>query len=107
MKIKLKKGSKLKIAGATESYVPAAKVIPVLAAICPDDFPGFTPKPAVSAGEAVCVGSPLLSDKKHPEVKLVSPIAGTVREIVRGERRRILRVEIEVNPDGGASLGFP
>lgn len=95
MKIRLNKGRNLKLAGAPASYEPAETLRPDLCAICPDDFPGFVPKAAVAAGDAVECGTPLLYDKKHPELKLVSPIAGTVKDVVRGERRKILRIEVE------------
>lgn len=95
MKIRLNKGTTLRIAGAATSYTPVAEINPELFAICPDDFPGFTPKTAVAPGDAVEVGSPLLTDKKHPQVMLVSPVSGTVKDVVRGDRRKILRIEIE------------
>lgn len=96
MKIKLKKGIRLNIAGS----LPKGEITPIavetqLCALCPDDFEGFTPKPAVKEGDAVTQGSPLLFDKNNPDIKLVSPVDGKVRAIVRGERRKILRVEVE------------
>lgn len=94
MKIKLKKGLDLRIAGAVGNT--AASDIDVrLFAVCPDDFPGFKPKVDVKEGDAVIAGAPLMHDKNNPEVKLVSPVAGTVHAVVRGERRKVLRVEIE------------
>ncbi len=96
MKITLHKGLNLRIAGAPESYAPCVELRPRTVAVCPDDFPGFIPKALVAAGDAVQRGTAVLADKKHPALKLVSPVAGTVRGVVRGERRRILRIEIEV-----------
>lgn len=96
IKIKLNKGRNLKIAGAVENLKPSSNIIPELCAVCPDDFPGFVPKSAVIAGDIVSIGTALLYDKKRPTLKIVSPVAGTVREVVRGERRKILRIEIEV-----------
>ena len=40
-------------------------------------------------------GSVLLFDKDHPELKIVSPVSGTVTEILRGERRKLLRVSVK------------
>ncbi len=74
------------------------EVRPQVCAICPEDYPGFTPRPAVHEGDAVLPGTILLTDKKHPELALVSPSAGKVKAIVRGERRKLLRVEVEVAP---------
>lgn len=95
MKITLKKGYDLPIAGAVREYTPRVMQAPERAAIVPDDFPGFTPKPDVAPGDTVAAGDPLMHDKKHPEIKLVSPVAGTVRAVERGERRKLLRIEIE------------
>lgn len=108
MKLKLKKGLNLNIAGALPAgsdRVESAES-PVYA-ICPDDFEGFTPKPAVKEGDSVAVGTPLLYDKNNNAIKLVSPVAGRVRAIVRGDRRRILRVEVEAANPAADSPAFP
>lgn len=102
MKITLKKGHNLPIAGSVAPDAVATTVKPKVVAICPEDFPGFVPKTAVAAGNSVKRGTALLFDKNHPELKLISPAAGTVRAVVRGERRRILRVEVEVAPADNA-----
>ena len=106
MNIQIKKGLDIKLAGAVD---PAAKVVtasqPQSVAVTPDDFPGFTPKPEVKEGDTVKAGSPLLRDKNDENVKIVSPVAGRVAAVVRGERRKIERVVVE--PDGtDAALGF-
>lgn len=106
MEIKIKKGLDLRLAGAVGPDAEATGCKPSVVAICPEDFPGFTPKAEVTAGQTVQRGSALLYDKNHPELKLISPAAGTVREVVRGERRRILRIEVEVAPADSA-LAFP
>lgn len=95
MKLKIKKGLNLNIEGALPANVTPTTLNPTVCAIVPDDFPGFVPKPALKEGEAVAVGTPVLYDKNNPDVKLVSPLAGKVKAVVRGERRKILRVEIE------------
>ena len=104
MNLKLKKGVSLNIAGA----VPQGKTTPSVVkatecAIVPDDFEGFVPKLAVKAGDAVAVGTPLLYEKNHPEMKLVAPLAGRVRAVVRGDRRKIMRVVVEADSSADAS----
>lgn len=95
MKLKLRKGLNLSIKGFVDaSAKPVKAAAPALCAIVPDDYPGFVPKVAVKEGDTVSPGQPLLFDKNHPDVKLVSPVSGTVRSVVRGERRKILRVEV-------------
>lgn len=106
MNIKIKKGLDIKLAGAVD---PAAKIEPAarprFVAVTPDDFPGFIPKPEVKEGDAVKAGSPLLRDKNDERVKIVSPASGRVAAVVRGERRKIERVVVEL--DGSdAALGF-
>ncbi len=94
MRVKLHKGLNLRLAGAVTDKTPV-EVKAAKCAIIPDDFPGFLPKLDVKEGCAVKVGSVLMHDKLHPEVCLVSPVSGTVSAVVRGDRRKILRVEIE------------
>lgn len=95
--IKLRRGYDLPLKGSAPAGA-GTHIAPAEVAICPDDFPGFTPKPAVREGDHVNVGSPLLFDKLHPSVCLSSPVSGTVKAIVRGSRRKIERVT--VTPDG-------
>lgn len=94
MRVKLHKGLNLRLAGAVTDTRPM-EVKAAKCAVIPDDFPGFLPKLDVKEGDPVKVGSVLMHDKLHPEVCLVSPVSGTVGAVVRGERRKILRVEIE------------
>lgn len=96
MPIKIKKGLNLSIAGAVESF----DIQPVAVSRCavvPDDFTGLTARALLKDGDPVKLGQPIACDKLHPELKLVSPMAGTLRATVRGERRRILRFEIEAD----------
>lgn len=95
MKLKLRKGLNLNLKGALTAEEKALDVSADICAVVPDDFPGFIPKLSVKEGDNVAVGSPLFYDKIHPSVKVVSPVSGRVKAVVRGERRKILRVEIE------------
>ncbi len=102
--VKIKKGLDIKLAGSApkpHSLQEVEWAWPAVVAVTPDDFAGFTPKVAVKEGESVKAGAPLLFDKLHPEVKLVSPVDGVVRAVVRGDRRKVLRVE--VTPTGSAA----
>jgi len=100
--VKIKKGLDLKLVGAVpDPHGAVEKASPVVAVI-PDDFIGFVPKPAVREGDKVLSGQPLFFDKLHPEMKLVSPASGTVRAVVRGERRKLLRIEVAVDGGGEA-----
>ncbi|MDE7451715.1 MAG: NADH:ubiquinone reductase (Na(+)-transporting) subunit A, partial [Paramuribaculum sp.] len=101
--LKVGRGLDLSIKGGAEwstpQEIPAATV-----ALIPDDFPGFMPKLEVKEGDKVIAGSPLMYDKNHEEIKLTSPVAGTVTSIIRGDRRKIERVVITA--DGKDSKTF-
>ena len=91
-KIKIKRGLNIPLDGAA---IGMAEVIqPESVGITPDDFVGYTWKCAVKEGDSVAKGSPLLFDKLSGKIKIVSPIAGKVKEIRRGERRKILAVVV-------------
>lgn len=102
-KLTIRKGLDIKMVGGLTDLTPVEAPKSASYAVIPDDFNGFVPKPAVKEGDQVKAGDPLLFDKRDSELKLVSPVAGTVSAIVRGERRRILRVV--VTPDTNASAG--
>lgn len=92
---KIKRGLDLSLRGALSPDSPESRVVPERVAITPDDYPGFTPKLEVKEGEEVKAGEPLMRSKECESIKLVSPIAGRVSRVVRGERRKILYVEVE------------
>ena len=96
MPIKLNKGLNLQIAGASQAKLGGSVAVGCCALV-PDDFSGFQARPAVKEGDHLAVGDAVAYDKLHPELKLVSPVAGTLKSIVRGERRKILRFEIEAD----------
>lgn len=93
----IKKGLDLKLKGEVADPSASHGIATAAVAITPDDFPGFSPKPEVKAGDTVKAGSPLLRDKTDPRIKLCSPVSGTVREIVRGPRRHIERVIVDAD----------
>ncbi len=103
MKIKLSKGLNLPIAGAVDDVTPHFSAV-TRAAVVPSDYPGFVPKVEVAPGDAVKAGAALMFDKRHPEVKLVSPVAGKVVAVERGERRKLLKVVVEMSGDEAESF---
>ena len=91
--IDLKKGLDIPIKGSAKPVV-SKTVVPDTVAIVPADFKGFTPRLLVKEGDRVLAGSPVLADKKHPEILITSPVSGTVKEVVRGDKRKLLEVRI-------------
>ncbi len=92
---KVKRGYDIPLAGAPERLLVNGSR-PKLAAVQPADFRNLRPQMQVAPGTQVKVGTVLFTDKKQPAIKFLAPVSGTVKDIVRGERRRILRAEIQV-----------
>lgn len=63
--------------------------------LSPLDFPLLVPRLMVKPGDAVQAGDPLFCDKKDARVLFVSPVSGTVADVVRGARRRIERIVVD------------
>lgn len=92
--IVLKKGLNIPISGEAELRVSKA-IAPGITAVRPTDFKGLLPRLLVKEGDAVLCGSPVIADKKNPDILLTSPVSGTVKALVRGEKRKLLAVLIE------------
>lgn len=92
--IKLKRGLDIQMSGTAEQRMTATLISKEIG-IVPDYYEGITPKVAVKEGEQVKIGTPILFDKNHPELKIVSPVSGTVKSVLRGERRKLLGIIIE------------
>ena len=94
--IRLKKGLDINLQGRAEEKLIQLKSNGKYALV-PDDFEGVTPKVVVKEGEKVKAGDALFVNKQYPEVKFASPVSGTVREVVRGERRKVLCIKIDAD----------
>jgi len=103
--IKFKKGFDLNLKGkiAIDDKVDATASDSY--AVVPDDFTGIIPRMEKKEGETVAAGEPLYHDKNDERIKVTSPVSGTVKKIVRGDRRKILAVVID--PDNeNRSISF-
>ena len=91
--IKLRKGLNINLKGSAAesnfSVVPSGEI-----GLVPDGFVGVTPKVAVHAGDKVKAGDALFFNKRYPNVKFSSPVSGTVKEVVRGDRRKVLAITV-------------
>ena len=94
--IKLRKGLDIHLQGKAEEKKIQLKSKGQYALV-PDDFEGITPKVIVREGDHVLAGDALFVNKQYPEVKFASPVSGTVREVVRGERRKVLCVKVDAD----------
>lgn len=93
--IKIKKGLDIRLAGAVPAGSRPEEISTASAAIVPDDFTGLIPKMELREGDAVQAGQPLFHSKLDERLKVVSPLSGTVKAVVRGERRKIERIIVE------------
>ena len=94
--IKLHKGLDIHLQGRAEEKLIQLKSNGKFALV-PDDFEGVTPKVVVKEGDHVKAGDALFVNKQYPEVRFASPVSGTVREVVRGERRKVLCIKVEAD----------
>lgn len=94
--INLRQGLNIPISGAAAQKT-SKNVASTVIAIKPTDFKGLMPRLLVREGDAVQAGSPILADKVSPEILFTSPVSGTVAEIVRGEKRKLLEVRIKAD----------
>ena len=94
--IDLKKGLDIPIKG-TAALKTTKKILPDVVAVKPDDFKGFLPRVLVKEGDRVLAGSPVFSDKTNPDILVCSPVSGTVQEVVRGEKRKLLAVLVKAD----------
>ena len=96
--IDLKKGLDIPLKGAAARKVTLKAASDVIA-VCPTDFAGFSPRLLVREGDRVLAGSPVLADKLNPDILLTSPVSGTVGNIVRGEKRKLLAVTVNADKE--------
>ena len=94
--IKLRKGLNINLQGKAETKRIQLKSNGQYALV-PDDFEGVTPKVVVKEGDKVKAGDALFVNKQYPEVKFASPVSGTVREVTRGERRKVLCIKVDAD----------
>ena len=94
--IDLKQGLNIPISG-TAAQKTKKTIVPDVIAVKPTDFKGLIPRILVREGDKVMAGSPILADKKNPDILFASPVSGTVAEIVRGEKRKLLEVRIKAD----------
>ena len=92
--IKITKGLNINLKGKAAAQVSAAPASKVYGLV-PDAFWGMKPKVVVKEGDEVKAGDALFVNKLHPEVKFVSPVAGKVTLVERGDRRKVLSVQVE------------
>lgn len=94
--IKIRKGLKLNLKGAAENIVKQAPQTNNYA-LKPTDFHGVFPKLLLKEGQKIKAGEPLFFSKYQDKIKFVSPVSGTLKEVQRGAKRKILNLFIEAD----------
>ena len=92
--IKIKNGLAINIKGASNNIVKKA-TFPKSISLNPNDFHLVTPKMAVKVGDHLEAGDVVFYSKDNQDVKFCSPVSGNVKDIVRGQKRKITEIIID------------
>lgn len=104
-RFELKKGLDLPIAGVPRQVISDASSVNSVG-ILGEDYFDLKPSILVAEGDSVLPGTPVLIDKKNPLAQIVSPVAGRVRSINRGSRRRLISVVIDADEAVDDAIDF-
>jgi len=99
--IRIRKGLDIQLKGKAEPVTKAAPLAAVYG-IKPAEFHRVIPKLIAREGATLKAGDAVFYDKRDERVLFPSPVSGTITEIIRGERRKIL--EIRITPDATQSF---
>ena len=94
--IRIKNGLSIKIKGAAENIVKKA-VFPKSISLNPNDFHLITPKMVVKIGDNLKAGDVVFYSKDNQDMKFCSPVSGNVKDIVRGQKRKITEIIIDTD----------
>ena len=101
MDIRVKRGLKIPLLGEPAGEIVEAP-FPKRIALDVSTFESIRFQILVKPGEKVQAGTPILEDKDLPGRFFVAPASGTVQDVIRGEKRRILFVAIETDAEQSA-----
>src|SRR3989338_3324691 len=82
----IKQGRDIKLKGAAQKEIVALS-LPRQVAVVPSDFKGVKAGLCVKVNDAVKAGTPLFTDKRCPEIRIVSPVSGRVAPLHPGAER--------------------
>ena len=94
--IKISKGLDLPISGAPLNIVSDEPKVSSVAVLS-NDFVGMKPTMLVKEGDSVKAGQKIFEDKKNIGVFYTSPCGGIVRNINRGDKRKFLSIELDID----------
>ncbi|MGL4593813.1 MAG: Na(+)-translocating NADH-quinone reductase subunit A [Thermoguttaceae bacterium] len=102
--IKIKKGCNIPLAGEPEQRIYPGRNL-ARYSVTASDYVGLKPTFHVAVGDYVKMGQLLFEDKKNPGVLFTSPCCGTVKAIVRGEKRAFRELVLD-RDENGSALSF-
>lgn len=92
--IRIRKGLDLKLIGAAEKKISTTKVSTEYGLV-PDDLHGIIPRLIKREGDKVQSGEAVYHAKHDERIIIPSPVSGTIKSIVRGDKRKILSILIQ------------
>ncbi|HKJ47706.1 MAG TPA: Na(+)-translocating NADH-quinone reductase subunit A [Christiangramia sp.] len=96
--IRIKRGLSLRLEGEAEKELvkaPRSKTF----AIKPPDFHTVVPKMVVKEGAKLLAGDEIFYSKYTEQIRFTTPVSGVLKEIKRGDKRRILEIIIEADAE--------
>lgn len=93
--IKIRKGLDIHLQGDAEKKIATFQSDKF--ALKPTDFHGVFPKLFLKQGDSVKAGTPVFFDKYRENIVFTSPVSGTISEIYRGAKRKMLEIRIEAD----------
>ena len=96
--MKIKRGLDIPVSGKPDQQISQGATIGRVAIVAAD-YVGLRPALSVRDGDRVRLGQTLLTEKSCPEIRFTAPAAGIVRAVNRGEKRKLISVEIELDGD--------
>jgi len=96
LKIKVKKGHNINIAGAASGEILAPQKNTTVS-LSPENFRYIKPKLLVKENDSVKLGDPIFFDKLNPEIKWPAIASGTISKIIYGERRAVKEIIFNVD----------
>jgi Na+-transporting NADH:ubiquinone oxidoreductase subunit A len=94
--IRIKKGYDLKVVGSPASALQKTEQ-PTHLALLPEHIPFVKPRLKIAKGDRVALGSPLIEDKRNPQIQFLAPGGGRIADIRYGARRVIQEIIIKLD----------
>jgi Na+-transporting NADH:ubiquinone oxidoreductase subunit A len=92
--VKISRGLDIKLKGAAAHHLDEA-LRSGMYAVKPVEFYGINPRLSIKVGDHVDAGDVLFYHKYIDKIKFTSPVSGVIDDIIRGKKRKILKILIK------------